>query len=321
MASRVSRLERITNLLLALLDTSRPLSLREIGSQVAGYPSEPGALRQAFERDKRTLRDGGIPIAVERIDADEQVGYRILPEQYYLPELGLEPDEQAALAVALAAVRLDGGAGRGVAAKLGAPVTPELPPIALLPSLPALGSLQDAIRRRARVAFSYHGRPRSVEGYGLVFTAGSWYFIGHDERAKPEGALRTFRVDRLEDEPVVGPPGAFEVPEGFDARRELDLAPFGAATAREATEVILDVDVRDASGVLALVGTDALVARREDGSVRLCFRIGDEEAFIAWVLGLADAAELVAPAELRRRVVERLSSLAASAPGSTGVDW
>jgi len=66
-APRISRLERITNLVLALLETSRPLSLREIGGAVAGYPPEAGALRQAFERDKRTLRDNGIPVAVERL--------------------------------------------------------------------------------------------------------------------------------------------------------------------------------------------------------------------------------------------------------------
>ena len=94
MAVRTSRLERITNLVLALLDTPRPLSLREIGGAVAGYPTEPGALRQAFERDKRTLRDGGIPVAVERLDGDDQVGYRILPEHYYLPDLHLEPAEE-----------------------------------------------------------------------------------------------------------------------------------------------------------------------------------------------------------------------------------
>src|ERR1700722_3782072 len=109
----------MTNLVIVLLDTSRPLSLREIGSLVAGYPPEHGALRQAFERDKRTLRDGGIPVAVERVDGDDQVGYRINPDDYYLPDLGLSEDEVEALAFALAAVRLEGGIAGDLSRKLG----------------------------------------------------------------------------------------------------------------------------------------------------------------------------------------------------------
>ena len=87
----------LTNLVLALLQTSRPLSLREIGGQVAGYPAQASAIRQAFERDKRTLRDSGIPITVERVGGDEQFGYRIRPEDYYLPELDLTEDERSTL--------------------------------------------------------------------------------------------------------------------------------------------------------------------------------------------------------------------------------
>src|SRR5579875_1299312 len=150
----------MTNLVLALLRTERPLPLREIGAAVAGYPSEHGALRQAFERDKRALRDGGIPVAVERVDGEDQVGYRIRPEEYYLPDLHLTDDEASVLAFALAAVRLEGRATGDLARKLGAPALDALPPIAELPALPALGALEDALRARRRVSFRYHDRLR-----------------------------------------------------------------------------------------------------------------------------------------------------------------
>jgi len=310
--ARLSRLERITNLVLVLLETPRPLSLREIGDQVAGYPAQPGALRQAFERDKRTLRDNGIPVVVERIDADDQVGYRIPPEQYYLPELGLDAAEEEALAFALAAVRLEGGVGRGVQAKLGSPL-PDLAPIAVLPSLPALGPLQEALRTRAYASFSYRGRRRTVAGYGLAFRSGSWYLIGRDASAEGRG-LRTFRVDRIEDEPTLGEPGAFERPDGFDLEAELRLSPFRLSDGEGASQVVVEVDVREARDVVALVGEDAVVARHPDGSVRLAFRVGDEEAFVAWVLGLGDSVEVCAPEALRARVVERLESAASGGP-------
>lgn len=336
---RTSRLERITNLVLALLDTPRPLSLREIGGAVAGYPSEPGALRQAFERDKRTLREGGIPVAVERVDGDDQVGYRILPEHYYLPELALDPDEEEALAFAVAAVRIEGGVGRDVLAKLGAPGLADLPPVAVLPSLPALGPLQQAVRSRSLVSFGYRGRRRAVEPYGLLFRSGAWYLVGRDRNAGDDGGLRTFRVDRLEDAPELGEVDAYVPPPGFDAAAELRLAPWDAPMPRpassgaharrpaavtgagseravgdgegtEALEVVVEVDVREARAALALAGPGALEARRPDGSVRLRFKVGDEAAFVGWALGCGDAVEVVEPGELRALVVDRLRAAA-----------
>ncbi len=328
MASRPARLERITNLFLALLETERPLSLREIGVAVAGYPAEPGALRQAFERDKRTLRDEGVPVTVERIDGDEQVGYRILPDEYALPELGLDPDEREALAFAMAAVRLEGAAPAGALAKLTGEPVPDLPPVAVLPSLPALGPLQEAIRRRAAVRFAYHGRRREVEAHGLVFRRGAWYLVGLDRLADGGPAVRSFRVDRLEGEPQLGRPGDYALPERDAAARSLRVAPWSRPEdGGPAGEVVLDVDVRELRAVLAVVGDDAVTRRHDDGSARLRFAVGDEDGFVAFVLGLGDAVEVVEPAGLRRRVVEALrlaarpvlGSLAGGAAGETVV--
>ena len=56
----------VTDLVLVLLDAPQPLTLDAIAHQVPGYPSEHAARRQAFERDKRLLRDEGIPVLTER---------------------------------------------------------------------------------------------------------------------------------------------------------------------------------------------------------------------------------------------------------------
>ena len=207
-AGRADRLERMTNLVLVLLEASRPLALREIASTVVGYPGGKEASRQAFERDKRALRELGIPISVEPLAGEEQLGYRIHPEDYYLPELRLDPKEEQALSFAVAAVQLGGAAGRDAVAKLGATgevPEPGLPPIAVLPSLPALGPLHQAVRDRAIVRFGYRGRRREVEPYGLTFKFTAWYLVGRDKTA-PDAGLRRFRVDRFEDAPVPGSP-------------------------------------------------------------------------------------------------------------------
>jgi proteasome accessory factor B len=309
---RPDRLERLTNLVLALLHTNRPLPLREIADTVSGYPSEPAALRQAFERDKRVLRQNGIPLTMERPEgADFQVGYRILPEHWYLPDLELTADEQLALGFALAAVRLEGGGAGGVLGKLGLPEVPDLPPVAVFPSLPALAVLQEAVRRRAPASFGYRGRAREVEGFGLCFRSGAWYLVGRDAGAAG-GEVRTFRVDRIEGEVTAGEPGSFEVPEELDLREMVRFVPW-QAQGDEATEVVVDVDASEARAALDLVGAGASEPRPGGGGVRLRFRVGDEDAFVAWLVGLGESAVLVSPERLRSRVVGVLRRIAGRA--------
>jgi proteasome accessory factor B len=105
------RLERLVNLTATLLDTRRPLSLEELAARLEpSYPEDKVARRRAFERDKETLRDLGVPLTTEPIDGlSNETGYRIRPADYYLPDPGLSTEERTALHVAVTAVRLDGG--------------------------------------------------------------------------------------------------------------------------------------------------------------------------------------------------------------------
>ena len=177
----VDRLERLTDLVLVLLRDQRPKSLREIASEVPGYPTREGeARRQAFERDKRTLRDGGIEVVAVPIDGPEQMGYVIRPEDYYLPDLDLSPDEQAALNLAVAGVHLGEPTGRDALWRLGLAASVGARPVAELPALPALGVLHGALRARATVTFGYRGDERHVDPALLRFHGGWWYLVGYD---------------------------------------------------------------------------------------------------------------------------------------------
>ncbi len=325
-AGRADRLERMTNLVLVLLETPRLVSLREIASTVEGYPEGKEASRQAFERDKRALRELGIPISVEPLAGDEQLGYRIHPEDYYLPELRLDPDEEQALSFAVAAVQLGGAAGRDAVAKLGATgevPEPGLPPIAVLPSLPALGRLHQAVRDRALVRFGYRGRRREVEPYGLTFKLTAWYLVGRD-RTAPDAGLRTFRVDRFEDTPGLGKSAAFELPAGFDLREAVRFLPWqvggrpAGPCGDEAegcgpppVEVTMVVDARLARSVVATLGAGSVEAWEPSGVVRLRIVVPEQSAFVDWVVGLGDTAEVLGPPDLRAAVVRQLADLAA----------
>ena len=143
---KLDRLERVTDLVLVLLDTEQPLTLDAIAHQVPGYPAEHSARRQAFERDKRLLRDEGIPVLTQRLPGDEQYGYLIDRESFYLPELDLEPDEQVALHLAVAGVHLGDPSGRDALLKLGAAGLGDVRPIA---SMVPPGGAHRAVRGRA----------------------------------------------------------------------------------------------------------------------------------------------------------------------------
>ena len=313
------RLERVTDLLLVLLDASRPLSLREIADRVPGYPTGHEARRQAFERDKRLLRDEGVPVLAESIEAEEQVGYRVDPDAYYLPDLGLEPDEQAALNLAVAGVHLGEPIGREALSKLGmggswprrgAPLP--LVDLPLVDGLPALPLLFDAVRTGAAVDFSYRGAPRSVDVAGIRFRGGHWYVVGRD-RTKDEA--RTFRVDRFDGLPRVGPSGSSELPAGFDADGEFARDPwhFGPG---ESVQVDVAVDAAEAPQVVTELGPDSVVGRSEDGGVVVRLEVSDVEALVSWVLDLLDHAEVLRPDEVRSAVVDRLESIVAAGGGT-----
>lgn len=312
--ARPDRLERVTDLLLVLLDTGRPLSLREIAERVPGYPDGHDARRQAFERDKRLLRDEGVPVVTSPIDGEEQAGYRVDPDDYYLPDLGLEPDEQAALNLAVAGVHLGEPIGREALSKLGmggqwprrgAPLP--MVDLPLVDGLPALPVLFDAVRTSATVSFSYRGEPRSVDVAGIRFRGGHWYAVCWD---RDRGEPRTFRVDRIDGLPEAGAAGSALLPEDFDTDEAFAREPwhFGSG---DAVEVDVAVDAAEASRVVTALGPDAVVERSDDGAVVVRLVATDVEALVSWVLDLLDHAEVVRPPEVREAVVARLQAFVA----------
>ncbi len=310
--SRRDRLERLTNLMLVLLDTPTPLSLREITERVDGYPGTKESARQAFERDKKALRDLGIPVTNVSISAEEQVGYVVRAEDYYLPELELDEAEAQALAFAVAAVQLGGNAGRDALSTLGHSTGTRLDaPVAVLPSVPALGAVHEALRENALLRFRYRGREREVEPYGLTFRQAAWYLVAKDRTAgEGGGEMRTFRVDRFESAPVVGDAHAFEPPADLDLGAQIQLLPFGAEPAQGLPVAELEVDARLARQVASLVPETVIAEWGSDGGLSLRLPVGDDEAFVSWVAGLGDTAVVTAPPALRQAVIDRLVLIA-----------
>jgi proteasome accessory factor B len=309
----VHRLERLINLVAALLHADRPLTAEELRGRLPGYAEDHAAFRRAFERDKEALRELGIPVVVEPVDAVTQpgvVGYRIPKDAYYLQDPGLAPDELAALHLAASAVRMEGASGVEALWKLGGEVTAQGPngtatgaaSMAALPGTAHLAPVFAAISSRRPIAFAYRGRPRRVDPWRLSFRNGHWYLAGHDHDAGDE---RMFRLDRVEsDVEVAGDEGSFErPPHGGAPPPPWEMGGDEALTAR------LLVDAGQAGWAANHVGPDAVEAWRPDGSVVLAVAVTNRDAFRSFVLGFLEHAEVLEPPELRAEMVQWLEDL------------
>jgi proteasome accessory factor B len=299
-----SRVERVLLLLALLLDTRVPLTREQIVHEVAGYPEQMTAYRRAFERDKETLRGMGVPITTEPIGDAGEVGYRVRPDDYYLPDLGLTTEETAALHVAVSAVSLGNQAGMGALMKLGGIGGEAAAPLASLPLAPALATLFEAFRRRAVVTFTYRGRTRTLEPWGLSSKRGHWYVVGFDRERE---ALRAFRADRIEGDVTVGAPDAFAAP-GADFRPDdhVEARPWLLGD-EEPVTVRIAVDDARRDALLDELGSDATVVGDEIELV-----VTNRSAFRSFLVGYLEYAEIVDPPDVRADMVAWLERIAAT---------
>jgi proteasome accessory factor B len=234
----ISKVERLMNLVIALLSTRGYLTAERIRETVSGYADSPSdeAFSRMFERDKNELRDLGIPLETGKASSfDTTEGYRINREAYALPPVELTAEEAAAVAVATqlwespemvtatqsALLKL-----RAAGVDVDAPEPGVTISTATLPGLrgseEVLGVLLAAIDAGQAVTFPH--RPsrsepytnRTVEPWGVVTYRGRWYLVGHD---RDRDATRTFRLSRIgTDVKAVGPRGAVSRPDDVNLR-------------------------------------------------------------------------------------------------------
>jgi proteasome accessory factor B len=303
--------ERVTNLLALLLSARRPLTLQQIAHDLDGqYPESESARRTAFERDKALLRATGVPIDQVVLGGDQagQTAYSVDPHRYRLEDLGLEDDERRAVQLAVAMIATGTPWGQEALWKV-APgeILPTRGPAAVVPSLAALPALFEACRDRRSIRFSYRGTTRELEPYSLVARGGFWYLVGHD---LTRGEMRTFRVDRIDGEIVASERDAFVRPDGFDVR---SVMPAGGRALAEGSDAIRTatvlVDARRSTVVEHDLGTESVQQRRADGSIVVTVPWTDDYSFRGWVLGNAEHAEVLGPAEARSLVVAWLEAM------------
>ncbi|MEY4339605.1 MAG: putative proteasome accessory factor [Actinomycetota bacterium] len=300
-------LERVTNLMTILLETQVPMTIEQIVHALPGqYPEGAEACRAAFERDKKVLRNVGVPIETEILGGTDagKTAYRIDRRRYELGGLDLTDDERRALHMAVAASR-NSDARYGVL-KLGADGRMGSTVVADLPDLDALPVLREAAARRCEARFTYHGTPRTLHPYTLLKRDGFWYVMGFD---LTHHEVRTFRVDRIEGTVERGAVDAFERPVDFDPMAVFPADPKTLGEHADARATV-KVDATKATVVEHELGSGAVLVRHPDGAVEFGVPCANVDAFRSWLFGLGTHAVVIGPAEVRAEVVEWLQALA-----------
>lgn len=320
-----SNAERQVSLTILLLSATQPLTKARIRRLVEGYAGlSDAAFNQAFERDKRALREMSLPIRTTGSGEDE--GYRIPPGDFQLAPVDLTPEEAAAVALAARSWQQAGMAAssqralvklRTIGADPGTEALTSLfAPTQVADTRPAasrgLAVLRDAIASRRRVSFAYADRgTRHVEPWGLAMAHGQWYLFGADlDRG---GDVRRFKLARIQGKVTAAPNrGAFPEPDPAEAERI--SAEIAAQRADE--EAVLAIRIgREAALHRPLAPAEAAAPPGYRAwQVGYAYR----PTFVGELAALGTDVVVLAPDDLRTALVGHLSAMLEGAAQSRG---
>jgi predicted DNA-binding transcriptional regulator YafY len=279
-------------------------------------------------RDIEALSEAGVPLV-----AVPGQGYSLM-EGYFLPPLTFTADEAALLLLGsdVMARSFDTryravaeGAGRKIAVVLPERVRAEVeelrdsvhfvPERAAVPD-ESLALLRRAIFERTAVGLRYHTRHRAdgsadqpamreVDPYALAHMAGAWYLTGYDHL---RGAVRTFRLDRIEEIAVLE--RTFVRPRGAHLRgREGEMRPI---------EVRALFDAKVARWVREGRSFFTVAEEEMAEGLLVTLRVRQENEVLSWLLGWGRHVRVLGPESLRRLIVEEARGLLAAHEAEAG---
>jgi proteasome accessory factor C len=328
------KLIRQLSLVAFLMAERRPLTARDIKSNVEGYQEmSDEAFARRFYSDRAELVALGVPLDSQRDEFTGEELYTLRSERYFLPELELDDEELAALQtcfyllegrfayaeplrLALQNLALGRSAGALAAAPTGTAVRVEVRDPDYSPELQGrLGKLEGAISKQRTVKFRYWSiyrdeeEERTLNPYALLPENGSWYVIGHDLERDD---IRTFRVSRIRSDIrfATRRERDFRLPPEFDVEHYRGRAEwqFGEIVGQASVEVAPDTAwwvERAYGGERNRVEDDVFVT--EYASSLLLAR---------WILRQDGRAVPLEPSELRRLVVEGARAARAAHEGA-----
>src|SRR5215475_1426458 len=316
------KLIRQLSLVAFLMAERRPLTARDIKSNVEGYQEmSDEAFARRFYSDRAELQSLGVPLDSQRDEFTGEELYTLRSERYFLPPLELDDDELAALQtclyllegrfayaeplrLALQNLALGRSPGRLDDGPTATAVQVEVRDPDYTPELQGrLGKLEGAISKQRTIKFRYWSiyrdeeEERTLNPFALLPENGSWYVIGHDLERDD---IRTFRVSRIRSDIR------------FATRRERDFrlpADFDIELYRGRTEWQFGDIVGEAS--IEVAPDTAWWVERAYGGERnrvegdvFVTEYASSNLLARWILRQDGRAIPLEPSELRRLVVE-----------------
>jgi proteasome accessory factor C len=315
------KLIRQLSLVAFLMAERRPLTARDVKSNVEGYQEmSDEAFARRFYSDRAELVALGVPLESQRDEFTGEELYTLRSENYFLDKLELDDDELAALQTAL--YLLEGKFAYAEPLRLalqnlalGRPgfaesVTNTAVRVEVLdpdysPEMPGrLGKLEGAISKQRTIKFPYFSisrnreSERTINPYGLLSDNGSWYVIGHDLDRKD---IRTFRVSRIRGDIrfATRRERDFRIPSDFDIDAYRGRAPWQIGDSVGEARIELAGDT--AWWVMRSFGN---AGRLDDGA--FVTEYSAIPLLASWILRQDGRAIPVEPDELRRAVAESL---------------
>ncbi|HEX3055823.1 MAG TPA: WYL domain-containing protein [Gaiellaceae bacterium] len=321
MSHDTDKLIRQLSLVAFLMAERRPITARDVKSNVEGYSEmSDEAFARRFYSDRAELLALGVPLQSQRDEFTGEELYTLRSEQYFLPQLELENDELAALNTAL--YLLEGKFAYAEPLRLalqnlalGRPGFAEAPSatadrVEVLdpdysPEMPGrLAKLEGAISKQRTVKFDYWSISRDVESertlnpYALLPDNGVWYVVGHD---LDRDDIRTFRVSRIRGEIrfATRRERDFRIPTEFDIEQFRGRPPWQIGDI--VGEARIEVPGETGWWVQRAYGS---TGRLEDGV--WITEYSSLEQLASWVLRQDGRAVPLEPEELRREVASSL---------------
>ncbi len=334
MSHDADKLIRQLSLVAFLMAERRPLTARDVKSNVEGYSEmSDEAFARRFYSDRAELTALGVPLQSQRDEFTGEELYTLRSEHYFLDRLELDDDELAALQTAL--YYLEGkfayaepfrlalqnlALGRtgftepptdtAERVRVSAPdYSPEL--------AGRLSKLEAAISKQRTVRFGYWSPRRTRPGervlnpYALRLDDGNWYVIGQD---LDRDTVRTFKVSRIRGDIrfATRRERDFRVPPEFDVEEHRVPRPWqigeSVGTARIAvsddTAWWVERTLSDAGSV-------------DDGVFETEF--ANVDLLAGWVLRQNGRAVVLEPDELRTAVADGLAFLVETHGGDAPV--
>jgi len=297
--------ERLINLTLALLASKRYLSKAEILRNIPGYEGSPETKERMFERDKDDLRSLGIQIDVNNFDPlfEDEQGYLIKSDSFQFAENEFTKEELLLLTMAAnlwhdSAVEIDSQNALLKIQSLSGPVENDMtttPTLRITEDWQLLVSIFTAVQNKQILEFSYRGKKRQVNPYGLYSSKGFWYLIAFEINV-----IKSFKLVRIEGEvDLIGEKDAFEKPVNFNV---------GNFLKEESNSVSLVSKLQVRKGAALSLRNKFTVKDLDSEWDLMDIPYTNEQELLEMVLWHGTDLKLIEPAALRQLLVANLES-------------